>query len=59
MVFQTRNLDCGDCRLPFPFSIEHQRLCAELGFDQPGRCPACRLSLEVSRRPASIASILA
>ena len=53
MAYQARNLNCGDCHQAFPFSIEQQRLCAELGFDQPGRCPACRRSLENSRRTVS------
>ncbi len=59
MAYQATHLNCGDCHHPFAFSIEEQRLCAELGFDRPARCPACRLSLEVARRPVPAASVLA
>jgi hypothetical protein len=47
---QARNLDCRDCDRFFAFSPEEHGLCAELGYDQPSRCPACRRSLETLRR---------
>jgi hypothetical protein len=53
MAYQPRDLNCGDCRRRFLFSIEQQRLCVELGFDQPIRCPACRRRLENSRRTSA------
>jgi hypothetical protein len=59
MAYHPRSLNCGDCRQPFPFSIEQQTLSAELGYDEPGRCPACRRSLEISRRPVPVAAFLA
>jgi predicted amidophosphoribosyltransferase len=50
MGYQPKNLNCHDCEQFFPFSTEEQRLCAELGYEQPRRCPSCRRSLERSRR---------
>lgn len=50
MVYDSRYLDCCDCSQSFPFSIAQQTLYAELGYDQPRRCPNCRRSLEKSRR---------
>ena len=51
MGYESRFLDCCDCNRSFPFSIAQQGLYAELGYDQPVRCPTCRRSLESSRRP--------
>jgi hypothetical protein len=42
---------CSDCTRSFPYSVTDQRAADELGFDQPGRCPACRLALDASRGP--------
>jgi len=53
MRSESRYLDCCDCNQSFPFSIAQQGLYAELGYDQPTRCPTCRRSLEDSRRPIS------
>jgi Probable zinc-ribbon domain len=51
MPHESRYLDCCDCDQSFPFSIAQQGLYAELGYDQPTRCPSCRRSMEKSRRP--------
>lgn len=59
MAYQARNLDCCDCNLSFPFSSDQQRLCAELGYERPRRCPSCRRALEKSRRPVTAARALA
>ncbi len=59
MGYQARNLNCRDCNRSFPFSTEEQVLCAELGHDQPGRCPNCRRTLEKSRRPITAVPALA
>jgi hypothetical protein len=50
MLHLARSLDCLDCQQSFPFSSEQQGLCAELGFDDPNRCPGCRRALENLRR---------
>jgi len=49
MPHESRYLDCCDCDQSFPFSIAQQGLYAELGYDQPTRCPSCRRSLDRSR----------
>ena len=36
---------CQDCRLPFTWTAGEQRFYAELGYDAPKRCPACRAHL--------------
>jgi len=54
MGFQTKHLDCCDCDQSFLFSREDQTLGAELGYDKPSRCPACRRALETLRRSISI-----
>ena len=59
MGFQAKSLNCLDCKQLFPFSSEEQGLCAELGYDQPGRCPGCRRSLEKSRRPVPAVAVRA
>ena len=50
MPHESRYLDCCDCDRSFPFSVAQQRLYAEMGYDQPTRCPGCRRSMEKSRR---------
>jgi Probable zinc-ribbon domain len=50
MVYKTTHVDCSDCGQPFPLSVAQQALYAELGFDQPRRCPTCRQSLDNLRR---------
>jgi len=54
MGHETTHLDCCDCSQPFPFSIAQQALYAELGYDQPRRCPTCRRALEILRGPLRI-----
>lgn len=50
MSYQDKNIPCSDCTRSFIFSAEEQGLSGELGYDEPKRCPACRLSLEYARR---------
>ncbi len=57
MSHESRYLDCCDCDRSFPFSIAQQRLYAEMGYDQPTRCPGCRRSMEKSRRPVPTAEV--
>jgi len=59
MHFPVRHLDCCDCDQSFLFSSEDQGLSAELGYDQPTRCPACRRALETLRRSIAIPAALA
>jgi len=57
MGYEATYLDCCDCEQSFSFSIAQQALYAELGYDQPGRCPGCRRSLEKARRPLPTVSV--
>lgn len=57
MRYEATYLDCCDCSQPFPFSTAQQALYAELGYDEPGRCPGCRRSLEKARRPIPTVSV--
>jgi len=50
MSYLDKNLTCAGCSRLFAFSAGEQALCGELGYDQPGRCPACRRSREDARR---------
>jgi hypothetical protein len=56
MPHESRYVDCSDCDQFFPFSIAQQQLYAEMGYDQPRRCPSCWRSMEKSRRPVEAPS---
>jgi hypothetical protein len=50
VIHLAKSIDCSDCEQSFPFSVEQQGLCDELGFEDPRRCPGCHMALDNSRR---------
>ncbi|TMB70933.1 MAG: hypothetical protein E6J43_00605 [Chloroflexi bacterium] len=57
--FQARHPDRCDCDQSVLFSSKDQGLSAELGYDQPTRCPTCRRALETLRSSICIPAALA
>ena len=37
-----QEFECVQCNEPFVFTIDEQQKYADMGFDPPKRCPACR-----------------
>ncbi|TMC00493.1 MAG: hypothetical protein E6J42_00650 [Chloroflexi bacterium] len=59
LKYPVRTVSCCDCEQSFPFSPEHQRLCDELGFDDPTRCSSCHRKRENFRRSAPLVAVRA
>jgi CxxC-x17-CxxC domain-containing protein len=43
MSFQEKSIQCADCGITFPFTVEEQEFFATKGYtNEPRRCPSCR-----------------
>ena len=50
MSFQEKSLQCADCGISFPFTVEEQELFASRGYtNEPKRCPPCRQARKSQR----------
>jgi CxxC-x17-CxxC domain-containing protein len=50
MSLQEKSLQCADCGVAFPFTVEEQELFASRGYtNEPKRCPPCRQARKSQR----------
>ncbi len=50
MAYTEKSLQCCDCGITFPFTVEEQEFFASKGYtNEPKRCPSCRANRKAER----------
>ena len=50
MSYEEKILECQDCGVSFPFTVEEQEFFAQRGYtNEPKRCPECRAARKQQR----------
>lgn len=50
VAYEDRTLTCVECGSGFAFTVDDQEFHASKGYEEPKRCPSCRLARRGARR---------